>query len=198
MAELSLDPAKGGRLACRRDQSVSAGARAKRQRAIAAPALKKAFADEFGREAAAQKEAREAAALFRRKRHEERQAEYEAWKKLQWQKKQGAFEAMMADRKAGAPGRAGPGLELAKYVGAAGTAPAADGYKKGGGGGSRAGSGPKSPDPGAAVVAVPPPEPEPTLPPQPEKKGKKRSRRDPKAEMMKTLLQAESQGFIKR
>ena len=39
MAELSLDPAKGGRLACRRDQSVSAGARAKRQRAIAAPAL---------------------------------------------------------------------------------------------------------------------------------------------------------------
>jgi hypothetical protein len=164
---------------------VAPGARNKKRRAIAGASLRQAFAAEFERDATARRDAAEAASLFARKRKQDAEAEHVAWKKQQWLSKQSAFTDMMAERKKG-PKPGSLDFEIARYVGAAGSSPAADKLGK-------SSKGVK----GGLVVDVPMPKPAP-LPLLADvaaaKKAQKPKKLDPRAEAMKALLQAESLG----
>jgi hypothetical protein len=125
VAELFLEPDHGGRLTCKRDQGLAPRTRNKKRRAIAGASLRQAFAAEFEREAAAKRDATEAAQLFARKRKQDAEADLAAWKKQQWLNKQNAFTEMMAARKKG-PKPGSLDFEIARYVGTTGKSPAAE------------------------------------------------------------------------
>ena len=198
VAELFLEPDHGGRLTCKRDQSLAPRTRNKKRRAIAGASLRQAFAAEFEREAAAKRDATEAAQLFARKRKQDAEADLAAWKKQQWLSKQNAFTEMMAVRKKGSkPGTLD--FEIARYVGTTGKSPAAE--KKASSSSFKKGRGrpnelltveePK-PAPAPQPQPLPVAEIDVAPPPQEKKKSKNAKALSARAEAMKAQLQAES------